>query len=162
MKTKEIIQILRNTPLTAQFSVESFSKEINLSRSRFYTIVKLECDTTPECLIRRRRVEWIIEWIAKYPEKSTTAKLLDFARIGYFNDAKPLLAAFKSILGEHPFTCRTRLIQSENLYQTYNSIIRNIWVGLPDEDIGNKSEDIIIELNALSQYRNLMPVHYSN
>ncbi|MBK9249107.1 MAG: hypothetical protein IPM69_13590 [Ignavibacteria bacterium] len=144
MKTKQIIEVLRSTPLTAQFSVESFSREIQLSRSRFYTIVKMEYGTTPECLIRRRRLECIIEWIISYPEISTKAKLLDLAKIGFFHDAKPLISAFKLFLGEHPFQSRYRLLDSDDLFCSYNNIINKLWTGLPIEMLSDEHETNII------------------
>lgn len=151
MKTKQIIEVLRNTPLNAQFSVESFSRDIHLSRSRFYTIVKLEYGTTPECLIRRRRLECIIEWVISYPEISVNAKLLDMARVGFFHDAKPLVSAFKLFLGEHPFQSRARLIQSDDLYHSYTKIIAELWAGLPIETLQDCTRKVV--------HQNLTPYH---
>lgn len=133
MKPHHIIATLRTEVPDEQFSVDSFCRILRISRSRLHTILTVNCGEKPVNLLRRRRVETIIECIASYPEAFASATLSDIARRGSFHDVKPLISAFKQFLGEHPLEWRNSYLTllPEERERKYIETLHTLWAGLP-------------------------------
>lgn len=133
MESHHIIAALRTKVLDEQFSVDSFCRVLQISRGRLHTILTVNCGEKPENLVRRKRIETIIECIAAYPEAFVRATLSDIARRGSYRDVKPLITAFKLFLGEHPLEWRDSYLAllPEERERKYIETLHTLWAGLP-------------------------------